>query len=74
MAAFTFSEPQYVLQRRSNKPSLIRRLLDQMIEARMVEANAYVQAQLMMLDDETLALHGIDRNEVNPGTHRPVAY
>ena len=74
MAAFTFSEPQRLFDERSGKFSFFRRLLDRLVEARMVEARLHVNAHLMMLDDATLAQYGVDRVMVRSSNHRPVAY
>ena len=54
--------------------SLLRRIADRLIEARMAEARRHVDAYLMTLDDATLARYGVTRAEVEASTHRPVAY
>lgn len=53
MAVFTFSEPQIVFPTASNKPSLLRRAFDAIIEARMNQARREVSAHVAMMDEKT---------------------
>ena len=46
------------------KNSLLRRILTRFIEAREHQARLYVNAHLLMLDDETLTKAGFDRKEL----------
>lgn len=64
MAAFTFSEPQALLERKAKKKSYLQLFLDAVVDARMAEARLHVNGHLLNLDDETLAKSGIDRAEI----------
>jgi hypothetical protein len=49
----------------SNKMNgFFRRGFDRFVEARTREASRYVNAGLLMLDDDTLKARGYDRNEL----------
>jgi len=48
----------------AGKPSLFRRIVDRLIEARSRQAEAYVRTHLLALDAETLARLGYDRDEL----------
>lgn len=65
MAAFAFSEPQPLLERKTKKKSFLQIFFDAVVDARMAEAKMQVNAHLLSLDDETLAKSGIDRAEIS---------
>ncbi len=46
------------------RPSVFRRVLNAMVEARMREAQRQVNTYLLELDDQTLAAHGYSRSEL----------
>ena len=48
----------------AGKPSLLRRIVDRLIEARSRQAEAYVRTQLLALDAQTLARLGYDRDQL----------
>jgi hypothetical protein len=48
---------------------MFRRSFDRFVEARTREANRYVNAGLLMLDDETLKARGYDRNELKKNSN-----
>ena len=61
MAVFTFSEPQAVFAASERKPSLFRRVLNAIIEARMAQAQREVRAHIATLDPKTRARFDIDK-------------
>jgi hypothetical protein len=60
MAVFTFSEPRPVFAGAGNKPSIFRRALNAMIEARMAQAQRQVNAHIATLDPKTRAKFDLD--------------
>jgi hypothetical protein len=60
MAVFTFSEPRPVFASAGNKPSIFRRALNAMIEARMAQAQRQVNAHIATLDPKTRAKFDLD--------------
>ncbi|MEM8812975.1 MAG: hypothetical protein AAGF59_10190 [Pseudomonadota bacterium] len=46
------------------RPSIFRRVMGAMIEARQREAQRQVNGYLLQLDDKTLATYGYDRKEL----------
>jgi hypothetical protein len=52
-----------------NLSGMFRRSFDRFVEARTREANRYVNAGLLMLDDETLKARGYDRNELKKNSN-----
>lgn len=59
MAVFTFSEPQAVFATASNKPSVFRRVLDAMVEARAKQAERMVAEHVATLDPKTRAKYDL---------------
>ncbi|MDZ7823215.1 MAG: hypothetical protein U5K75_03665 [Ahrensia sp.] len=55
----------------TNRKGFFRSTVDAMVEARVRRANAYVNGALLMLDDETLRIHGYNRKDLEK---RPTAY
>ncbi|WP_375568315.1 hypothetical protein ABWH92_11075 [Ahrensia marina] len=55
MAVFAFSEPQRVFADQGEKPSIFRRALNAIIEARMAQAQRQVKAHIATLDPKTRA-------------------
>ncbi|MEQ8658712.1 MAG: hypothetical protein RIC24_15530 [Hyphomicrobiales bacterium] len=55
MAVFAFSEPQPVFATDGKKPSIFRRALNAVIEARMAQAQRQVNAHIATLDPKTRA-------------------
>ena len=53
---------------------LLRRIFARFIEAREHQARLYVNAHLLMLDDETLARAGFDRKELEKEGAVPYAF
>lgn len=60
MAVFAFSEPQTVFAGNSKKPSIFRRALNAVIEARMAQARREVSAHVATLDPKTRAKFDLD--------------
>jgi hypothetical protein len=55
----------------SNKPSLFRSALNSLIDARTRQATRYVNGALLMLDDETLAANGYNRETLKKNASAP---
>lgn len=60
MAVFTFSEPQHVFNRKGDQPSLLRKVFDLLIDARMAQVQREVNAHLDTLGPEARAKYNIE--------------
>lgn len=58
----------------SNRRGFLRGALDSLIEARSRQATRYLNSALLMLDDETLAANGYDREMLRKSAHAPYAF
>ncbi|MEZ5840730.1 MAG: hypothetical protein R3D02_10020 [Hyphomicrobiales bacterium] len=61
MATVTLTGFDFAHGAEQRAPGFFKRALDRLIEARERRARLYVNAHLLMLDDETLAAAGFDR-------------
>lgn len=60
MAVFAFSQPQPVFSGAARKPSLLRRMFDAIIEARMAQARREVANYVATVDPKTRAKFDLD--------------
>jgi hypothetical protein len=58
----------------TNKPGIFRSALNSLIEARARQATHYVNGALLMLDDETLAKNGYDRESLRRSARTSYMY
>jgi hypothetical protein len=58
----------------NTKRGFFRGALDSLIEARSRQATHYVNGALLMLDDETLAAHGYDRETLKKSARAPYMF
>lgn len=60
--AFLAASPAHAAIPAERRPSIMRRVFNAIVEARMASAQRQVNAHLMTLDDATLAKYGVTRD------------